>query len=507
MRRTSSPRTPPSPTASRARAHFFSSFTAAARQPAHLHPDRRVRRHRHGQHGGLLVDRCGQRRRRDLRQPLLVHRSGDHDRGHPQRHRRAGQRHRVHRLHRERQHRAHHRHRGGEHHASRFPAVPAARRDPEDSPPWVGAPLPATGLAAAPSAGSSSGSDPELARGRLPHLGGRAHPRRGGRRRSSWPSGWRHRRVVAAPSPRAQAVRAGRCRAGRPRDRRRHARQVPPVAPLTPVIAISRLPVQDSGPRRPPPPPSHRPRPPTPGPRSPTRRQLHGPDRGLGVDRSTASSKSCSTSWCYHDGHHMSAEQILLAMRPTQGPRATSAARPCTPTSPRCASASGPSTCPTPRWPGATGSPASARTGPPSAVWTDEADTVGRRAGHELRTEALALVRGRPFEGASGDLYEWVDEEHLAPTSPSPWPPAPSAWAPTTSAPRKLEAAEAAARSGLVGASDDYGLWDLGARAIDARADRDRTQALDDRRRPAPRRAPTSPVSPSGLEHHRSPET
>ena len=34
------------------------------------------------------------------------------------------------------------------------------------------------------------------------------------------------------------------------------------------------------------------------------------------------------------------------------------------------------------------------------------------------------------------------------------------------------DAAEAAARSGLLGAKDDFALWDLGARAIDARGDR-----------------------------------
>ena len=103
---------------------------------------------------------------------------------------------------------------------------------------------------------------------------------------------------------------------------------------------------------------------------------------------------------------------------------------------------------------------------------TREADTVGGESARALRTEALALVRGRPFEGVSTDSYEWVDEEHLRTT--------------ITIAVAKcarrlgddlLEAgdfvgAESAASSGLRGAPDDFGLWDLGARAIDARGDR-----------------------------------
>ena len=42
-----------------------------------------------------------------------------------------------------------------------------------------------------------------------------------------------------------------------------------------------------------------------------------------------------------------------------------------------------------------------------------EADTVGGESARALRTEALTLVRGRPFEGVPADSFEWVGEEHL----------------------------------------------------------------------------------------------
>ena len=101
-----------------------------------------------------------------------------------------------------------------------------------------------------------------------------------------------------------------------------------------------------------------------------------------------------------------------------------------------------------------------------------EADTVGDEAARALRTEALRLVRGRPFDGVPADSYDWVDEEHLRTTI---------MFAVAECAQRlgielfeadAFAGAEDAARSGLRGAPDDFGLWDLGARAIDARGDR-----------------------------------
>ena len=66
--------------------------------------------------------------------------------------------------------------------------------------------------------------------------------------------------------------------------------------------------------------------------------------------------------------------------------------------------------------------------------------------------------------------------------------------------------AETAARAGLRGAPDDFGLWDLGARAIDARADRtalrrwltDAAQHLD---------PPDIERICAGLTHYDPPET
>ena len=45
-----------------------------------------------------------------------------------------------------------------------------------------------------------------------------------------------------------------------------------------------------------------------------------------------------------------------------------------------------------------------------------EADTVDAEAARKLRTEALELVRGRPFEGLKGVGYGWIDEEGLIET-------------------------------------------------------------------------------------------
>ena len=42
-----------------------------------------------------------------------------------------------------------------------------------------------------------------------------------------------------------------------------------------------------------------------------------------------------------------------------------------------------------------------------------EAETTDPASAIDLRSEALALVRGRPFEGVAASTYEWVAEEHL----------------------------------------------------------------------------------------------
>ena len=85
-----------------------------------------------------------------------------------------------------------------------FPAVPAAPAA-QKTPPWVGAPLPATGLAAAGASGSADGLSPDSPEWRLPDLAGRAHRGTPGRRR----------RALRATSPPVQSGRGDRSRRSR----------------------------------------------------------------------------------------------------------------------------------------------------------------------------------------------------------------------------------------------------------------------------------------------------
>ena len=101
-----------------------------------------------------------------------------------------------------------------------------------------------------------------------------------------------------------------------------------------------------------------------------------------------------------------------------------------------------------------------------------EADTVSGEAARNLRTDALRLVRGCPFDGVLADSYEWVDEEHLRTTMTIAVAKCAQRLGDDLFEAGDLLGAESAASSGLRGAPDDFGLWDLGARAIDARGDR-----------------------------------
>lgn len=89
-----------------------------------------------------------------------------------------------------------------------------------------------------------------------------------------------------------------------------------------------------------------------------------------------------------------------------------------------------------------------------------------------LRTEALELVRGRPFEGLSGDGYDWVDEEGLIGIMTKAIVTCATRLGTDLIEAAEFVAAEDAARAGLRGAPAEYVLWDLGARAIWARGDR-----------------------------------
>ena len=99
-----------------------------------------------------------------------------------------------------------------------------------------------------------------------------------------------------------------------------------------------------------------------------------------------------------------------------------------------------------------------------------EADAIGGERAIELRTEALALVRGQPFDKVT-DGYEWVDEEHLRTDMTIAIAKCALALAADHYEAGRHDAAVGAARSGLKGAVDDFELWQIGARAIHAKGD------------------------------------
>ncbi len=137
--------------------HFFSGFTPLAGNRLTFTPTRRLGRQRRLEHQRLLLDQRRQRRRRHLRRPLLLHRAGER--------RPAGTLSVLPGT------------ASGTEYTGftgtgnavpitvsgpanttlSFPAVPAPA-PAQKTPPWVGAPLPATGLAAAPATGSGDAS-------------------------------------------------------------------------------------------------------------------------------------------------------------------------------------------------------------------------------------------------------------------------------------------------------------------------------------------------------------
>ncbi len=101
-----------------------------------------------------------------------------------------------------------------------------------------------------------------------------------------------------------------------------------------------------------------------------------------------------------------------------------------------------------------------------------QADATGGDRASQLRAEALALVRGRPFEDVV-DLYEWVGEEHLDTEMT-----AAIATCALTLATDRLEAGDNrgafdAAVAGLRGTGPEvFALWETGARALAAAGER-----------------------------------
>jgi hypothetical protein len=100
-----------------------------------------------------------------------------------------------------------------------------------------------------------------------------------------------------------------------------------------------------------------------------------------------------------------------------------------------------------------------------------EADAAFGGEAIALRTEALALVRGRPFEGVGSDQYEWVANKHLDTTITIAVAELALTLATDLLDSGDTRASEAAARAGIRGAQDDYDLWRIGAHAIFARND------------------------------------
>ena len=100
-----------------------------------------------------------------------------------------------------------------------------------------------------------------------------------------------------------------------------------------------------------------------------------------------------------------------------------------------------------------------------------EADTVGRDAAIALRTEALALVRGKPYEGVPVEGFEWVTEEHLDITIARAIARCACKLAAALLEVGDPVAAEQAVRTGLRAAPSEFSLWEAGARAIDVRGD------------------------------------
>jgi len=327
-----------------------------------------------------------------------------------------------------------------------FPAVPSLP-PAQKKPPWVGAPLPATGLAAAPSAGLSSGGGSSPGGGFpiwaavliLVLVAAAAVVAQ-----RVW-----HRRVAAAASTNGGSAYEPIVGDSSPTDESMDV-SLPSVAPPTPAVAFADV---DA-------------------PGAELAANCMGRIEVVGVDGIDRVLEALLFFLVYHDGHHMSAEQILLAMRPNAGPDGDLSRKTMHNNLSKLRRLIGSEHLPDAI---AAGGYLIAGVGSDWATFrrlTRQADTIGGEQAMRLRTEALGLVRGQPFDGASGDLFEWVDEEHLRTAIASAIATCALRLGDDHLAAGEFDAADAAARSGLLGAKDDYGLWDLGARAIDAREDR-----------------------------------
>jgi hypothetical protein len=324
-----------------------------------------------------------------------------------------------------------------------FPAVPSPL-PAQKKLPWVGAPLPGTGLAAAPSAGSSSGSTP----GRSP---GHGFP------------------IWAAVL--ALVVVAGVVVLVQRRHRRGALTSVPVAAPL-----------EDSAERvEPPAPPIQsvfatppRPARPQPAPVAALRINLLGPlDLGdLRTDDVRRIVVELLVYLACHDHRHLRVGQIALGLRPLGSGRPEVAEKTLRNYLSELRQWVGPEHLPE----------SSAKEGYLlHATDTDmaeivrlcrQADANGGAEAIPLRTEALALVRGRPFEGLLHDGFEWVEAEHLDSQMAGVIAGCVVALGTAHLEAEDFAAALEAAWAGRRGAPDDYGPWYVGAQAISGQGER-----------------------------------
>ena len=101
-----------------------------------------------------------------------------------------------------------------------------------------------------------------------------------------------------------------------------------------------------------------------------------------------------------------------------------------------------------------------------------QADASGGADAIALRTEALALVRGRPFEDVLDDGFEWVEAEHLDSQMAGVIATCAVRLASDHLEAKDFAAATEAAWAGRRGAPEDSGPWLVGAQAIWAQGDR-----------------------------------
>jgi hypothetical protein len=325
-----------------------------------------------------------------------------------------------------------------------FPAGPSAEPS-QRTPPWVGAPLPATGVAASGPAGgligthSSHGFPIWAAVLALLILAGALVLVQRLRRRAT--------AEASFPVPPAGPIFAEAVTIDGPTDAMKSPVQETLVAP-GPMTEMAPEPDCEVG------------------------VNFMGPRRfvGLGEPPSRILEAILTYLVC-HDGHHLSSDQIQLGMWPLG--RDQGELKPKTFLN-YLSQLRG--------WVNSEHLPDAALSGGyliegVSSDWASfrrlnaQADRVGGNDARAMRTEALALVRGRPFEGLSGDGYQWVDEERFLSTMTRAVVSCTRTLAGDLAESGDYVGAQDAVEAGLRGARNEYVLWELGARCIAARGE------------------------------------